>query len=242
MHSRTKVVVIASLGACFGMAAAAAFSVMNPLSRPIRAAAPISNVTPAGYVLETFHMDAPVDGIAATNSGDKPIPPYPTGVGVLSEDRISQGFVLLTKLRDQSGTVIGFTSEQEVVASESNVMQGRLMTTTTWTLTIPGRGTIFLSEDENQSEFARKAALPAIAFGKEWNEPWTFVTTVGPQPDGRGAIVGGTGEFAGIAGSFVEITHLRRFNKKEFHGTIELQLSYRKPSALTMNLEPSTAH
>jgi hypothetical protein len=35
------------------------------------------------------------------------------------------------------------------------------------------------------------------------------------------------------------VTHLRRFNKKEFHGTIELQLSYRKPSAVTMNLEPS---
>ena len=185
----------------------------------------------SGYTIETFQMEAPKDGIAATNSGDKPIPPAPPGVGLLDDERIRNGFVLLTKLRNEAGEVIGFTSEQEVVASESNVLEGRLRTTTTWTLTIPGRGTIFLAEDEDQSEFARKVALPALTQGKDWNEPWTFVTTVGPDASGRGVVVGGTGEFAGIAGTFVEVTHLRRFTKdKEFFATIELQLAYRKSS------------
>jgi hypothetical protein len=153
------------------------------------------------------------------------------GIGALGDDQISRGFVLLTKLRDKNGTVIGFTSEQEVVSNETNLLQGRLLTASTWTLTIPGRGTIFLEEAENQTEFVTKAGLPALKLGKEWNEPWTFVTTVGPHPSGRGVIVGGTDEFAGTVGTFVEVTHLRRFTPKgELFGTIELQLAYRKPT------------
>jgi hypothetical protein len=235
MKESTKLYVAALLAASAGVVATLIVSVANPLGSSVRPAAPISSVSVDGLVLETFHMDAPRDGIAATNNGDKPIPPYPAGVGILSEQHISQGFILLTKLRNKDGTVIGFTSEQEVVRDESNVMQGRLMTITTWTLTIPGRGTIFLAEDENQSEFAKRVAIPALALGKPWNEPWTFVTTVGPEADGRGKVVGGTGEFAGITGSFVEVTHLRRFSEKEFVGTIELQLAYRKPTKLSMH-------
>lgn len=230
MHPRWKLVVTAIVFLLIGAVGTLVVSVMNPFGRPIRPTAPISSLSSEGFTIETFKMEAPEDGLAVTHSGDKPMPPYPPGIGVLADDQIKQGFVLLTKLRDQNGTVIGFTSEQEVVSSESNLAQGRLMTASTWTLTIPGRGTIFLAEAENQSEFVKKAALPALALGREWNEPWTFVTTVGPDPSQRGVIVGGTDEFAGIFGTFVEVTHLRRFSTKgELVGTIELQLAYKRP-------------
>jgi hypothetical protein len=193
---------------------------------------------PAGEVTEvTFHMVAPDDGLATTHSGDKPLPLYPAGIGVLSDPNINQGFILLTKLRDDAGNVIGFTSEQEVVSSESDLAQGLLKTQSSWTLTIPGRGSIFLYETENQSEFLQKAGVPALAQGIEWNQDWTFTTTSGPDPGGRGYIVGGTDEFAGIRGTFAEVTHLRRFTTKgELFGTIELQLAYTKPGA------PEPAH
>lgn len=178
----------------------------------------------------TFMMFAPDDGIATTHSGHKPLPLYPPGIGALSDAKINQGFVLLTKLRDENGDVIGFTSEQEVVGSDSDLKLGLLRTQSSWTLTIPGRGTIFLFEDEDQSEFLMKAGLPALTQGKEWNEKWTFVTTAGPDASGRGVIVGGTGEFDGIMGTFTEVTHLSRFTRKgELFGTIELKLSYTKP-------------
>lgn len=184
----------------------------------------------SGAVTEvTFHMDAPQDGIATTHSGDKPLPLYPAGIGTLSDAAIANGFVLLTKLRDAGGAVVGFTSEQEVVSSESDLAQGLLKTASSWTLTIPGRGTIFLFENEDQSEFLRKAGVPALAQGQEWNQDWTFVTTAGPDPSGKGLIVGGTGEFEGISGTFSEVTHLKRFTPKgELFGTIELQLAYTK--------------
>jgi len=186
--------------------------------------------TPADTTHVTFMMFAPDDGIATTHSGDKPLPLYPPGIGALSDAKINQGFILLTKLRDENGEVIGFTSEQEVVSSESDLTTGQLKTQSSWTLTIPGRGTIFLYENEDQSEFLAKAGIPALTQGKEWNEKWTFVTTVGPDASARGLIVGGTGEFEGIMGTFREVTHLSRFTSKgELFGTIELELAYVRP-------------
>jgi hypothetical protein len=219
--------VVAALFAVLGVLLASKMRSSGDETRSAESA----STAPMTEVTETFHMVAPDDGIATTHSGDKPLPLYPPGIGALSDERIKQGFILLTKLRDESGNVIGFTSEQEVVSSESDLTQGVLRTASTWTLTIPGRGTIFLDENEDQSEFLMKAGVPALAQGKEWNEEWTFTTTVGPDPSGRGVVTGGTGEFVGISGTFVEVTHLRRFTPKgELFGTIELQLTYRKPT------------
>src|SRR5262245_61473476 len=159
MSTHMKLAGVALLGLVLGALGATVVSVLNPFAAPVRRAAPISSLSADGFTLETFVMEAPGDGVAVTHSGDKPMPPYPQGIGVRSEDSIRQGFILVTKLRDKSGAVIGFSSEQEVVSAESNLLQGRLMTASTWTLTIPARGTIFLEEAENQSEFVKKAAL-----------------------------------------------------------------------------------
>jgi hypothetical protein len=223
---RFVVMIVAMVSAIAG---ALAVSMTRESRQKSDSAASVATESAPAPTQETFHMVAPDDGIATTHSGDKPLPLYPPGIGMLSDDKINQGFILLTKLRDPSGTVIGFTSEQEVVSSESNLAQGLLMTQSSWTLTIPGRGTIFLYETENQSEFLQKAGVPALTQGKEWNEPWTFVTTAGPDPSGKGLIVGGTDEFAGVSGTFSEVTHLTRFTPKgELFGTIELQLAYTK--------------
>lgn len=231
MNERLRTLSMSLVGVSLGMLGTLLVAAIDPLSEAVRAATPLSEVSRDGVILETFHSDAPRDGMAAANGADTPIPAYPLGARVLSEEHVRQGSVFLTKLRDKQGTVIGFASEQTVIDPESNVMQGRLTTTTNWTLTIPERGTIFLEQHENQNEFARRAVLPALAVGKQWDEPWSFVTTVGPAPDGRGRVVGGTGEFKGITGTFVEVTHLRRFSMTEFVGTIELQLAYRNPPA-----------
>src|SRR5262245_29836611 len=151
MRPNAKVAVAAILALIVGVIGTLVVSVMNPFSKVSRSAAPLTSESAEGFTLETFQMESPKDGIAITHSGDKPLPLYPPGIGALVDDHIKQGFVLLTKLRDKNGTVIGFTSEQEVVSPQSNLLQGRLLTASTWTLTIPGRGTLFLEEAENQT-------------------------------------------------------------------------------------------
>ena len=229
MNSKAKLAIAGVAGLLVGVAGATALAVFNPMAAERQAV----EISPGsdGNIHETFYMDAPDQAIAATHNGDKPIPTFPPGIAKLDEPLIRAGFVLLAKVKNKAGEIVGYTSEQEVVSAESNIMAGRMIMDTTWTVTIPGRGTLFLSQREDGSEFAKRAVMPALLMKREFNRPWTFVTTAGPLPDGRGRIVGGTGEFEGIDGTFVEVTHLRRFTTQGMlFATIELQLSYKLPS------------
>jgi hypothetical protein len=231
MSRRSTLTLVALASLLIGASGALALSVANPFGARPRTAA-LTETSADGSTRETFYFHAPEDGIAATHDGQqsKPVKPFPQGVGLLDDPNLRQGFVLLAKARNRDGEVVGFASEMEEVAPESNILQGRMQMLSTWTLELPGRGTLFMYETEDASEFARKVVMPALLLGKTWDEPWTFTTTSGPRPDGRGTIIGGTGEFEGVTGSFVEVTHLKRFTPKgELALTMELQLAYRKP-------------
>jgi hypothetical protein len=227
MKSGVKLTAIIVGSLAVGAVSMLALSFANPLaSRPKTAA--ITQPAADGHTLETFYFEAPEDGIAATHDGNKPIQAFPQGIPAFSEKNLASAFLLVAKARNKHGEIVGFASEMEDVAPESNIMQGRMIMHSTWTLEIPGRGTLFMFEIENASEFAKKVVIPALAFGKTWNEPWTFTTTIGPHADGRGIITGGTGEFAGATGTFVEVTHLRKFTPDgQMFLTMELQLAYK---------------
>jgi hypothetical protein len=230
MFSRSRLTVVALASLVIGAAGALAVSFANPFAPRVRTAA-LAEHDADGSIRETFSFHAPDDGIAATHDGhpSKPVKTFPAGIGLLNDPNLRSGFVLLAKARNRDGEVVGFASEMEEVAPQSNIMQGRMQMLSTWTLELPGRGTIFMYETEDASEFAKKVVVPALTLGKTWDQPWTFTTTTGPRPDGRGVIVGGTGEFDGITGSFVEVTHLKRFTPDgQLALTMELQLAYRK--------------
>jgi hypothetical protein len=227
VKKRVAFVLIALVALVIGAIGATLISIANPFA-PKRKTAEIAAAAD-GLIHETFYMHTVKHLVAATHSGDKPIPTYPSGIPVLAEPNLKSAFVLIAKVADKSGQIIGFTTEQEDVSPESNIMQGRMIMDTTWTITIPSRGTLFLSEVEDASEFARKVVMPALLLKREWNEPWTFITSAGPGPNGRGIIVGGTGDFEGAKGTFVEVTHLKRFTKeKQLVADVELQVAYRK--------------
>lgn len=231
MNSNIKLAAVAAASVVTGAIAALAISFFQP--SPARAATmALTKANTQGDTLETFYFEAPTDGIAATHNGKKPIQAFPRGIPALDEPTLDSAFILVAKARNARGEIVGFASEMEDVAPESNILQGRMIMHSTWTLEIPGRGTLFCFEVEDASEFAKKVVIPAFTLGRTWNEPWSFVTTVGPRQDGRGVIVGGTGEFEGVSGSFVEVTHLRKFTPNgQMHLTMELQLAYRKAAA-----------
>ncbi len=63
-----------------------------------------------------------------------------------------------------------------------------------------------------------------VETGIPWVGDFTFTTTVRHT----GVIVGGTGEFAGITGTGVEVGHLRRFDRRAgvLEGASEVRLRY----------------
>ncbi|MFD7408625.1 hypothetical protein ACFV7R_39650 [Streptomyces sp. NPDC059866] len=184
-----------------------------------------------GWVEESFFAEVPKDGVFETHRGDLPLAVFPEGIAKFTEPRLQKAFALGGKLRDKNGEVVGFSTEIEEVLPETDFESGKLLTHTVWTLFFPGRGTIVLDQIENSSEVATKVFKPALESGEPWTGTLNAVTTAGPRADGKGVILGGTGEFAGIRGSGIEIANLRRFDPAtgSLEGTFELRFRYQRP-------------
>jgi hypothetical protein len=175
---------------------------------------------------ESWFLDVPGHEVALTHGGRVPTPMLPAGIAALSEPGVRNGLALVAKIRDAKGEVVGFASELEALSSETSLRDARIRTDTFWTLALPGRGTLFLHETEDNWRLATRIVLPAVLSRRDWRGDWTNVNSVGPRGDGRGAVVGGTGEFEGARGSFLEIGRLRRFTPRgEMEFTIELRVA-----------------
>jgi hypothetical protein len=146
----------------------------------------------------------------------------------LTEPALRNSFVLGAKLKDADGQTIGLATELEYLLPDSDIPAGRLRNQSVWTLYAPGRETIVFDETENQDEFATNVVKPVLETGVPWSGDITFTTTV----PGSGSIIGGSGEFAGVTGTAIELAHIRRLDPaaRVMEATTELQLRYRLPS------------
>ena len=85
-------------------------------------------------------------------------------------------------------------------------------------------------QTENNWKFVKTVVLPTLITRKSWAGDWPDLHTLGPLPDGSGGIIGGSGEFQGITGAFIEIGTTKEFSSNgDLAGEIELRLCYRLP-------------
>ena len=185
---------------------------------------PITSKNETGQVVESFFAQAPADAVALTHSGKLPFAAFPRSISLFSEPAIERGLALLVRLRNGAGEVIGFASELEVHPAGRG-FSGDVPWKTEWTVVLPGRGALFLHQQEHSGELGRKVLEQVLATHQAWQGDATFQTSAGPGPQGRGIIVGGTGEFATAAGGFVEIDRVTRLTPEGvLDGTFELRL------------------
>ncbi len=178
----------------------------------------------------SFFLDTTLDTVAISNNGLNLLAPFPAGIPLLDEPNIQPGLAILAKIRDEHGEVIGFASELEDFPPEGPTPEGELRWKTAWTLVIPGRGSIFLNQIEDARELLTLVIWPTLATGIPFEGDYSAIPTDGPRFDGRGVIVGGTGDFKRLRGSFVEIARVTRFDPMSTPGlelTLELRLFYR---------------
>jgi hypothetical protein len=169
----------------------------------------------AGQDVETFtlegRLDGPGDAVSITHGGKVPFAPLPRDVALMSEPAIASGLALITRMRDASGRVVGVATELESGHEDSSLLAGKLMTHTTWTVVVPGRGALVLYQVEDNWTLATRIIGPALLFGRPWRGAWHNLNTLGPLPSGHGEIVAATGAFAGRSGTFIEDAEMREF-------------------------------
>ena len=127
----------------------------------------------AGQHVETFTLKGRLDGtgdaVSITHGGKVPFAPQPGGVQLLLEPAIASGLALITRVRDASGQVVGIATELESGHEDSNLLAGKLMTHTTWTVVAPGRGALVLYQVEDNWTLATRIVGPALVFNQPWH-------------------------------------------------------------------------
>lgn len=177
---------------------------------------------------ESFALNITRDNILATHGGAFPFKPFPASLSMLPDESLHDVFALVTKFRaGPGGDVIGFGTELEIAHEHSSLLRGLVMTHTLWSIVVPGRGTLHLYQVENNWALLKRVVLPMLLTGRPFKGDFTGVNTLGPLPDYRGIVVGGTREFAGLTGSFVEIGNLRELRPDgTISGQMELRVGY----------------
>ncbi|WBX85200.1 hypothetical protein [Sphingosinicella microcystinivorans] len=173
---------------------------------------------------ETYRLLLSDDFVSvATSPTPAVFPNRPAGTPPLIEPNVRMGLALITRIRDADNRVVGFATELEAAHEDSSFLRGRLMTHTTWTVVLPGRGVLFLYQTEDNWTLVTRYLLPGLLKGRPWHGRWLHLNTLGPSPQGYGEVIAGTGAFAGRKGRFVEVAELRAFQADTvFEGVMDL--------------------
>ncbi len=153
------------------------------------------------------------------------IPLHPPDIPGLVDLPLRRGYLTLMRLRDESDRVVAIGSQVETAALDSKLWKHDLQATSDWTITIPGRGILFLGQREGGTDIGELQAA-ARKQGSPWRGRREINHTVGPLPGGRGIVHGGTGEFRGVIGSFRELNLFTEVPAEgDMRGRADLEIS-----------------
>jgi hypothetical protein len=228
MTRMIKKIAVAIGGWLAGGIVAAGVLYLWPFSFENRTPVAIERINSSAGTTESFFLNITRDNVLATHGGAFPFKPFPQGIGPLGNGQTPNTFALVTKFRDRpDGDVVAFGTELEISHPDSSFVRGKLMTHTLWSIVVPGRGAVHLYQTENNWRLFKQVMLPMLLSGKPFDGEFVGVNTLGPLEDYRGRVVGGTGDFAGITGSFIEIGTLRHFTSDgDMAGVMELRINY----------------
>lgn len=169
---------------------------------------------------ESFVYAVPADTIAVTSAPGGLFPPSPADIPLFTEPELANGFLAAVKIHDVYGDVIGFGTEQEVLDLPSELGE------TTYTLTLPERGTLMLAQTEDLAPFLAEIndMIATNDLIRSYDPPMVIVNSI----PGTGRIIGGTGEFEHADGHAREIgvTHEINLIEGSFDLEVIVQVKY----------------
>jgi hypothetical protein len=155
------------------------------------------------WTAESFYFSSTTNFLTLTQMEGGLFTPLPMGMPTLPAE-LEDGFLLGFTFYDQNGEIVGFGTEQEVLDFVEATGE------TTYTLTIPGRGTLMLAQREEFAYMFEEIndMVADQEFVREFDPPLVNIHTV----PGSARIIGGTGEFAHVKGFWREISIIYKFD------------------------------
>jgi hypothetical protein len=187
----------------------------------------LTTVLPDGGRQEDFVIRWPDDRIRRSTETGEGLPADAAIGAAVLEDSAGQRVSAETfRVRDADDNVIGVAAR---LAATGGAIADANRSASNWLVVIPGRGVLFLSQPDSFDTTARQRdtldgmiTLSAMQNPAFWNgRKEQRITAATPRYAGR--ILRGTGEFAGLAGSFSETWKLDGLDPQAgAHGRIVL--------------------
>lgn len=165
---------------------------------------PLSTLLQTCSSVEVFSYTTTHDAFLINAAPGNLFPPLPVDVQVLDEPSLANAFIVGFEFRDLQGNVVGMGTEQEVLDLVN--LEGQ----TTYTLTLPDRGTLMFGQQEDFTEFLGEIddMITSQEYIRTYDPPLFLVNTI----PGTGQVIGGTGEFAGAQGAAIELGLIHGIN------------------------------
>ncbi len=177
------------VGVVVGAMIAGAVLFYNPMSQH-------SGKAPVG---ESYFYSNELEQFAMSHAGKLPIPIKPSGIQGLWESAVNGAVLTVFPLTNSDGEMIALASRVSVLAEDSDLLLRGVKTHNDWLLSFPGKGTLFIDDEESLSDLVRYGVVPVWLLRQPWGGSREMLATAGPD-SGSAQILGGTGEFAQATG------------------------------------------
>ncbi|MDH3267004.1 MAG: hypothetical protein OEM25_08570, partial [Gammaproteobacteria bacterium] len=142
----TRYLLALLVGLAVGAAAFLALLYFNPLSVQNQLS-PISVTN--NDVLHLTYPAVAGSELLYTNDGDSQVAPHPPKVLQLWELPIRKTDAMATVLTDGRGQLVGIGLKLSSDSEDTDVLNGRLLVDSVWHIYLPGRGSLFVEQQEN---------------------------------------------------------------------------------------------
>jgi len=204
------------VGMAVGVAAFLALLYYNPMTSQNK----LSPLSVSDNVVIYFNYSAvATDALVYTNDGESTVVPYPSKVLQLWEPTIRLTDTMVTVMRDSrnqpAAIGIKFSSRSE----STRILNGEAIVDSAWHIYAPGRGSLFVEQQENYWGYLREIVIPAYrSSGDNWRGNWSGTITSGPGALGTARVFGGSGEFADLEVDGVESLSAKAYSVN--HGPV----------------------
>ncbi len=224
-----KYVIALLVGVICGAVLCAAAIVYNPLQKSGELS-PLT-VTDARTISLSYTGNASAVSLI-TNNGESRIEPRPDGVNELWEKPVRNTEAIATVLDNARGQPAGIGIKFSSLSEQTRPLQGEVLVDSVWYVYLPGRGSLFMQQQENYWDYLREIVLPAYRNGaNHWKGSWRGNVTSGPGALRTGYVAGGSGEFESLDTIGIEALSVNAWSVEDGPVSFDGRLVIELPSA-----------
>jgi hypothetical protein len=233
----TRQILALAVGILCGLVIVAAVFFYNPFIEK-QGLSPIA-VTDKEVVHLSYSVAA-TDALVYTNDGESQVSPNPPRVPQLWEPTVRHTTATVNVLNDSRGRPAGIGVKFSSKSEDSSILDGKALVNSVWHIYLPERGSLFMQQTENYWSYIQDIVFPAYrSAGDNWRGNWIGMLTAGPGPLGLAWVAGGSGDFADIDTSAVEVLSAKAYTVKQGPVAMTGELSIELPTmAVSVTEQP----